>query len=175
MAVSGEITKGFEPFRHVYGGSTPTLELTAGGAIPSIGVVLVQSAGKVVVQTGAVTTVDVVGVAANTASADGDTVLVWPAWPGLIFTAQFEDQSAGDSTPHTIVQDNLLNTYGVYADPGGSLYEFIDENDTNDGTKVVATLGLAPGSAIGDTLARLQCVFVSAGPVWGGGTVKAHS
>jgi hypothetical protein len=64
----------------------PMIKCIAGGAV-AVGDPLVISSGKVIKKTGGTDTVAVKFVAAQAATTDGDSVLVYPALPTAVFRA----------------------------------------------------------------------------------------
>lgn len=139
MAVNGTIDKGFSPPKQYLGfTSAPILAATAGGTI-RVGDVLIDSSGTAIKATADATTL-ILGVAASAATS-GQTVRYYPALPGVIFEATLEDET---NENHALAATDLFGRYAVQVDPGGSLYHYIDENDsTNYSVTVVGFVDAA--------------------------------
>ena len=114
------------------------------------GAVLINSSGKIAIAA-ADPVAEIVGVAAGPASGVTDAeVLYYPARPGMVFEATFEDETNQD---HVLVIANMFANFAVQLDSNGIFY--VDENDTtNTGVVIVGYK-----DALGTTRARVFVEF----------------
>jgi len=139
MAVSGEITKGFEFVGHIGHTATPMHYGTAGDTV-SVGDVVIDNGAGLIIRATADPTTTLLGVAVNAAVATGEVRYVM-ALPGVIYEATLEDQTNVD---HALAATDLHARLAIQVDPGGSLYHYVDENDaTNYAVTVIKFVDVA--------------------------------
>lgn len=144
---------GFHP-SHNLGGGSGVIPLRSGleAATQSFkkGAVLIESSGKVAIAA-ADPTADILGIAAADASGVTDReVLYYPALPGMVFEATFEDQTNED---HALAAANFYGNFAAQVDSAGNWY--VDENDTTN--TCVHIVGAK--DAVGVTRARVYVSF----------------
>ena len=101
----------------------------------------------------------IVGVAAEPATTTTDAeVLFWPAMPGRIFSATFEDQTNTSSTVHAIVIGDMYLNYAIQIDDDGIHY--VDENDSALAQAAVVMVGMVDWQDITNATVRAR-VLVS--------------
>lgn len=144
---------GFIPSKNMGGGSG-VVPLHAGveAAAQSFkkGAILIESSGKVGIAANDAVA-NILGVAAGDASGVTDReVLFYPALPGMVFEATFEDESGQD---YALLQADFYTNHSVMVDSGGIWY--VDKNDTtNTAVEIIGSK-----DAIGTTRARVFVTF----------------
>lgn len=144
---------GFMPSKNLGGGSG-VIPLEAGVEAASqswiAGAVLIESSGKIA-QAAADPTSAILGIAAGPATGVTDSqVLYYPAKPGMIFEATFEDQTNED---HALAQSNFYGNFACQVDSSGNWY--VDENDTTNTSVSIR----GSKDAVGTTRARVFVEF----------------
>lgn len=155
MAVVNLLSQGigFHPHANLGGGSgvIPTRKgIEAASQSFKKGAVLIESGGKVAIAA-ADAVAAILGVAAADASGVTDKeVLFYPALPGMVFEATFEDQT---NENHALAAANVYANYAIQVDSNGIFY--VDENDTtNTSVQIVGHK-----DPVGTTRARVYVSF----------------
>lgn len=144
---------GFIPSKSLHGG-TGIIPLLAGAEAASQswkkGAVLIESSGKIAIAANDAVAA-ILGVAAGDASGVTDReVLYYPAMPGNVFEATFEDEANQD---YALLIADLYTNHSIMVDSGGIWY--VDKNDTTN--TAVEIIGYK--DALGTTRARIFVVF----------------
>jgi hypothetical protein len=144
---------GLIPSKNLGGGSgvVPMMEgVEAAAQSWKKGAILIESSGKVAIASADPTSA-ILGVAAGDASGVTDAkCLFYPARPGMVFEATYEDQN---SENHALVQGDLYTNHALQVDGNGIWY--VDENDTTNTAVVI----VGHKDALGTTRARVFVEF----------------